>query len=40
MHGPWEGMVFGGQSYAIDAKGNILAKGRDRERDILIVDIR
>lgn len=37
-HGPWKGMVFGGQSYAIDKNGKVLAKGRDRERDILVVD--
>lgn len=38
--GPWKGMVFGGQSYAIDKDGTVLAKGRDRERDILIVDLK
>lgn len=38
-HGPWTGMVYGGQSYAIDKNGKVLAKGRDRERDILIVDL-
>ena len=39
-HGPWKGMVFGGQSYAIHKDGTILAKGRDRERDILLVDLK
>lgn len=38
-HGSWKGMVFGGQSYAIDSDGKVLAKGRDRERDLLIVNI-
>ncbi len=38
-HGPWNGMVFGGQSYAIDSSGSVLAKGRDRERDILVIDV-
>lgn len=38
-HGPWKGMVFGGQSYAVNNKGKVLAKGRDRERDVLIVDL-
>jgi predicted amidohydrolase len=37
--GPWSGMVFGGQSYAIDKDGTLLAKGRDRERDLLIVKL-
>ncbi len=38
-HGPWTGMVYGGQSYAIDKDGKVLAKGRDRERDILLVNL-
>lgn len=39
-HGSWDGMVFGGQSYAIDSDGSVLAKGRDRERDILLIDLK
>jgi len=38
-HGPWKGMVFGGQSYAVSSDGSVLAKGRDRDRDIVIVNL-
>jgi len=38
-HGPWAGLVYGGQSVAADADGEILAVGRDRDRDILIVSV-
>ena len=36
-HGPWNGLVYGGQSTAADRKGGILAKGKDRDRDVVIV---
>lgn len=39
-HGPWTGLVYGGQSAAADASGRILAAGRDRDRDILLVGVR
>ena len=35
-HGPWTGQVYGGQSIAVDRKGNILARGKDRDRDIIV----
>jgi len=38
-HGPWTGYVYGGQSAAADRSGNILARGRDRDRDIVIVEL-
>ena len=38
-HGPWTGLVYGGASVVSDGKGNILAVGKDRDRDILIVDL-
>ena len=38
-HGPWKGMTYGGQSVAADAKGKIIAVARDRERDVMIVQI-
>ncbi len=38
-HGPWTGQVYGGQSIAVDAKGNTLAIAADRDRDIRIVTI-
>ncbi|MBZ0255218.1 carbon-nitrogen hydrolase family protein [bacterium] len=37
--GPWTGWIYGGQSVAADANGNILSIAKDRERDIKIVDI-
>jgi len=36
-HGPWTGQTYGGQSVASDGKGNVIAKGRDRDRDIQLV---
>jgi len=35
-HGPWTGRLYGGQSVAVDKDGNILARGKDRERDIIV----
>lgn len=34
--GPWRGFVYGGQSYAIDSAGNQLAKGKDRDHDVVV----
>ncbi|MBN1347925.1 carbon-nitrogen hydrolase family protein [candidate division KSB1 bacterium] len=34
--GPWTGQIFGGQSVAADGNGLPLAKGEDRDRDIII----
>ncbi|QEG21887.1 serine hydrolase [Mariniblastus fucicola] len=38
-HGPWLGMVYGGQSYAVDAEGNTIATGADRDTDIVVFDV-
>jgi N-carbamoylputrescine amidase len=38
-HGSWTGRVYGGQSIAVDSRGNVLARGKDRERDIMIFPI-
>lgn len=38
-HGPWSGRVFGGQSLAVDAAGNTLALGCDRDTDLLLFDV-
>ena len=38
-HGPWKGRIYGGQSAAVDQEGNVLARGNDRERDIIVVPI-
>lgn len=39
-HGPWTGMVYGGQSVAADAEGKILAVARDRDREVKLLDIK
>ena len=38
-NGPWKGLVYGGASVVSDAKGNILAKGKDRDKEIIITTI-
>jgi len=38
-HGPWKGRVFGGLSVATDRKGRTVAVGKDRERDICVIDM-
>ncbi len=38
-HGPWTGQIYGGQSVAADAKGEIIVIGKDRERDILVFNV-
>ena len=38
-HGPWTGQVYGGQSIASDAKGNVLFVSKDRDVDMALVTI-
>jgi len=38
-HGPWTGRTYGGQSVATDADGNVLARGKDREAQVLVFDV-
>ena len=38
-NGPWRGRTYGGQSVAVDRDGTVLAKGRDRDRDIVMVTV-
>ncbi len=38
-HGPWTSYVYGGQSVIVDNKGELLAVGKDRQRDIIIQDL-
>jgi predicted amidohydrolase len=38
-HGPWTGMTYGGQSVVADSHGNIIALAKDRDREVLVVDI-
>ncbi|MCU0325428.1 MAG: carbon-nitrogen hydrolase family protein [Spirosomaceae bacterium] len=37
--GPWAGQIYGGQSVACDKSGDVIALGKDRERDILVFDV-
>jgi len=38
-HGPWTGRTYGGQSIAVDADGNVLARGKDRGPDVVLFDV-
>jgi len=38
-HGPWQGQVYGGQSVAADAHGDVLVIAKDRDRDIRVISI-
>ena len=38
-HGPWTGMTYGGQSIAAAPTGRIVARGRDRQGHVLMIDV-
>jgi len=38
-NGPWTGRIYGGQSVAVDREGKILGRGKDRDRDIVLVTV-
>jgi predicted amidohydrolase len=38
-HGPWTGMTYGGQSVAANAEGKIISLAKDRDREVVIVQI-
>ncbi len=38
-NGPWTGQTYGGQSVVADASGKILAVAKDRDADVLVIDI-
>jgi len=38
-HGPWSGRTYAGHSVAADRTGNILALGRDFDRDVVVVSV-
>jgi len=38
-NGPWKGRVYGGQSVIADKNGQIVARSRDRDRDIQVVSV-
>jgi len=37
--GPWKGRIYGGHSVAADKSGNVIARGKDRDSDLVIVTI-
>jgi predicted amidohydrolase len=37
--GPWKGKVYGGQSVAADKEGKVLARGKDRDSDLILVNV-
>lgn len=39
-HGPWSGLIYGGQSVAFDKSGQILCLCKDRDRDLQMITIR
>jgi predicted amidohydrolase len=38
-NGPWKGRVYGGQSIAVDGTGRIVSVAKDRDRDIIIINV-
>jgi predicted amidohydrolase len=38
-HGPWKGLVYDGSSVASDMHGVIIRKCRDRDREVVLVNI-
>ncbi len=38
-HGPWKGRTYGGLSVIADRSGKVLATGKDRDRDIVVVEV-
>ncbi len=38
-HGPWRGQIYGGQSVACKANGDVIAVGKGREREIVVFKI-
>ncbi|TWT80286.1 D-alanyl-D-alanine dipeptidase [Planctomycetes bacterium CA13] len=38
--GPWQGMIYGGQSYACDKSGDVIASGKDRDVDVVVFDVK
>lgn len=38
-HGPWTGRTYGGQSVACSSEGTVLMRGKDREAQVLILDV-
>jgi predicted amidohydrolase len=37
--GPWKGRIYGGQSVAADGAGRVVTIAKDRDRDIIVVNV-
>ncbi len=40
IKGPWKGRIYGGQSMAVDRTGRVVSVAKDRDRDIIIINIK
>ena len=38
-HGPWTGLTYGGQSVTANAEGEIIATAKDRDREVMVVQV-
>jgi predicted amidohydrolase len=38
-HGAWKGRTYNGQSVAVDEHGNLIAKGKAGEPDLIVIDL-
>jgi predicted amidohydrolase len=38
-NGPWKGRIYGGQSLAVDKAGRIVSVAKDRDGDIIIINV-
>ena len=39
-HGPWSGLTYGGQSLAVNSKGEVLVRLADRDREVRVIELR
>lgn len=39
-NGPWTGQVYGGQSVAVDKRGEVLLRCRDRDGEVAVISLR
>lgn len=38
-HGPWKGRTYGGHSVVAERNGEVVVTGKDRDRDVIIVEV-
>ncbi|MBN1185392.1 MAG: carbon-nitrogen hydrolase family protein [Bacteroidales bacterium] len=39
-HSPWQGMVYGGQSIVVDQHTNVHARCKDRDKEIIVIELK